>query len=206
MVVETIPVSRRIIKPSNCALALGIPTSEDGFRQSGEHRRAGFAAGFRGGWNQYRARFVADFERVEPYLRKWGVTILPDVTLASFSRLLDGSFDAAILFSHWDNDEVEFREGFEPVAAIAEAVPPEFSGIIDLCVCHPLALVRELQCHRPRCLVKFVRTTAAPDVWLYFYRVLFSQLQKRELPYLEAVEEVVCGFLDSCLADVGRPC
>jgi len=178
-------------------MAFGIPTSEHGFRKSLDSGTTGFAAGFRGGWYQYQSLLVNDFSIVAPYFLKRGVTIMTDATLGDFAGLLR-RFDVVVLFSHWGGDSVEFSDGFQPVSAIVDAVPVSWSGLIDLCVCHPLSLVSELRRSRPRCLVKSVRSAASPDIWLHFYRILFAQLSTRELTYLEGLEEVICEFVRFC--------
>jgi hypothetical protein len=203
MVIDAAPISRRVVKPSDCVLAFGIPTTRAGFRAAEESANADFAKRFLGGWAQYHAQFVIDLETVEPLLRNWGVTVLHEATLGDFARALEGPFDVAILFSHWHEDAVEFRDGLESTSAIMSAVPAAYSGILDLCVCHPLTLVKELRMHRGNCIVKYLATEAAPHYWLYFYRTLFSQLNSRSLTYLGAIEEVACAFLDSALAKRG---
>lgn len=193
------PVTRRIVKPPNCAFAFGIPTTQEGFCEAQQSENADFAKRYRGGWAQYYAQFVTDLEGVEPFLRKWGVMVVHDATLSDFARLFAEPFDVVILFSHWCGDAVEFREGPASTSAVLGAIPLTFSGILDLCVCHPDSLVREVRSRRPCCIVKYIKVEAAPYYWLYFYRTLFSQLQSRDLSYVAAIEEVACAFLDSTL-------
>lgn len=204
MELDATPVTRRIVKPPNCAFVFGIPTSQEGFRMAEQSKNADFAKQFVGGWTQYYLQFVRDLESVEPLLRKWGVVVVRDATIGDFARLLVQSFDVVILFSHWDEDAIEFREGSAGTKALLAAIPLTFAGILDLCVCHPMSLVRELRSHRPGCIVKYLPSEATPHYWLYFYRTLFSQLQNRNLTYLAAIEEVACAFLDSTLPAKGR--
>jgi hypothetical protein len=199
MVLNPLPISRRIVKPSNCVLAFGIPTSREGFYRALDSPHADFVKRFLGGWPQYHAQFVVDVEIVEPILCKLGVTTIHDATLADFARVVDQSFDVIILFSHWHADAVEFRSGFESVRSLLSAIPSAFAGVLDLCVCHPMTLVSALHRHRPGCIVKYLPTEAAPHYWMYFYRTLFSQLQSRDLTYLTAIQEVACAFLDAAL-------
>jgi hypothetical protein len=203
MVVDVLRVGRRIVKPSTCVLAFGIPTSREGFFRACDNPRADFAKRFLGGWPQYHAQFVADVEAVEPVLKKWGVTVLHDTSLEDFAKGLREPFDVMILFSHWKDDTVELSSGLETISALLDAVPPAFDGILDLCVCHPMALVTELHFRRPGCIVKYLPTEAAPHFWMYFYRTLFSQLQTRDLTYLTALEEVACAFLDAASPQQG---
>lgn len=204
MELEAPPVTRRIVKPRNCAFVFGIPTSQEGFRVAEQGKSADFLKRFKGGWTQYYLQFVRDLESVEPLLRKWGVAVVHDATIGDFARLLVESYDVVILFSHWQGDAIEFRDGLAGTSALLAAIPPTFAGILDLCVCHPMSLVKELRNHRPGCIVKYLPSEAAPHYWLYFYRTLFSQLQNRNLSYLAAIEQVACAFLDSTLPAKGR--
>jgi hypothetical protein len=199
MIIDRIPISRRLVKPSNCAFAIGLSASRDGFRRDQENQRADFAKRFLGGWEQYYEQFVTDREELASKLRKWGVTVIHDSSLCDFAELFARPFDVVILFSHWSGDSVEFRGGLEGVSAILAAIPPAFDGILDLCVCHPDPLARALSVHRPQCLVKHTPIEAAPEYWFRFYGILFSQLHTRELTYLAAMEEVAGAFLDSAL-------
>jgi hypothetical protein len=193
------PVSRRVIKPSDCVIVMGIPNTRVGVRRAQERTDASFANGFVGGWPQYYAQFVRDLEAVEFPLRKLGVTILHEASLGDFADALTQNFDVVLLFSHWYDDAVEFSEGLETIATIISSIPPTYSGILDLCVCHPLSLVKELRIHRPKCLVKYLSTEASPHYWLSFYQILFNQLQSRDLTYLLAIEELACAILDWAL-------
>jgi len=188
------------VKPANCALAVGLPTSREGFDKALQTETADLAKRFLGGWEQYYSQFAIDFEKIEPQFRNWGVTVVRDASLSDFADLFGRPFDVVILFSHWCADAVEFRGGLSGASAVAAAIPLPFSGILDLCVCHPDALARELRIHRPHCLVKHIPGEAAPRYWLYFYRTLFSQLRTRDLTYLPAIEDVAGAFLDSALA------
>src|SRR5260370_35376770 len=100
MVLDALPVSRRIVKPPNCVLALGIPTTREGFRMAQQSDRADFAKRFLGGWAQYYAQFLVDLEAVEPILRKWGVTVVHQATLVAFASVLAQPLHAVILLSH----------------------------------------------------------------------------------------------------------
>jgi hypothetical protein len=139
---------------------------------------------------------------VEPSLRKSGVTVVHDTALGDVTELVKRGLAVVILFSHWQTSAVEFSSGLVDSNSVVAAIPPDFAGIIDLCVCHPNALVHELELQRPRCLVKYLPREAAAHLWIYFYRTLFGLLGSRQLTYLTAVEEVVGAFLDSALPKV----
>lgn len=190
-------ISRKIVKPSNCTLVFGIPRSRAAFLRACDNPRSDYAKRFLGGWPQYYAQFVLEVELVEPLLGKWGVSVVYEATLADFAHIFSQPFDAVILFSHWQDDAIEFNGGLETIGTVLAVIPLEFAGVLDLCVCHPVSLVSELHVHRPNCIVKYLPTKAAPHYWIYFYRTLFSHLQTQNLSYLTAVEEVACEFLDA---------
>jgi hypothetical protein len=184
-------------------MALGIPTSQESFLRAQQSDRADFARRFLGGWEQYHHLLGADLEEMAALLRGWGVVVVRDASLEDFAELFAGKFDVVILFSHWNTGAVEFADGLAPVPAVIERIPPAFSGMLDLCVCHPLELVRQLRQDRPALIVKHLSAEAAPHYWLKFYAILFHQLHSRELTYVEAIEEVAGAFLDWASASGG---
>jgi hypothetical protein len=185
-------------------MVIGIPHTHEGFRRAQERKDAAFANSFLGGWPQYYSQFARDLEALEAVLYHLGVTILHEASLGEFAHALTQPYDVVVLFSHWHDNAVEFSNGLEPTGAILSVISPTYTGILDLCVCHPKSLVRELRSHRPDCLVKYLRTKALPHYWLHFYRVLFSQLQAHDLTYLAALEEVARAFLDRALPKLGE--
>ncbi len=102
---------------------------------------------------------------------------------------------AVVLFSHWADDAVEFADGLVPGARVVDAVPVSFTGVFDLCVCHPMSLVNRLNELRPNCIVKHSAKPAIPLYWLYFYRMLFGGL-RRHPTYVTALDEVVQAILE----------
>jgi hypothetical protein len=95
-----------------------------------------------------------------------------------------------VLFSHWAGDKVEFFDGMAGVERIMAEIPPAYEGVLDLCVCHPIALVERLLASRPPYLVRYMKQEAAPHYWLYFYRDMFSYMGARNADYLKAFEVI----------------
>lgn len=188
-------IGRKIIKPINCVLAFGIPTSREGFVEWEGRPEKDFVQGFLGGWPQYDHLVVSIFNSIEPVLREWKVTVIQDLTVAGLGSLFRNRFDVIILFSHWKGDAVELFDGFVDPCGFLKQVPEEFSGLIDLCVCHPCALTLALRRYRNKCLVKDITTKATPGFWLYFYLALFKLLKDEDLTYLAALERVVDMFI-----------
>lgn len=86
MVLDRVPISPRIVKPSNCAFVVGLPTSRDEFQEAASER-TDFAKGFFGGWGQYYTQFVMDFAEIESRLRGWGVCVIQNASLADLAGL-----------------------------------------------------------------------------------------------------------------------
>lgn len=136
------------------------------------------------------------FDRVIPIITALGARIIHELTLSEFGNLFaNKNIDVVILFSHWNENTVEFYDGLYEVSVIVQKVPPEFGGIIDLCVCHPERLAIELRQERPRCLTRYANNIATPSFWLYFYLALFRFLSDCNLTYLSALEKTVDSFL-----------
>ena len=195
-------VARRTMTPRECAIAFGIPTSREGFVASRSASARSFARQFHGGWAQYEALFLADLRRIEPGLKRRGTYIAHEVTLDGFGTLF-ADHPVVVLFSHWAGDAVEFRSGFATPNAIVGAIPPSYSGLLDLCVCHPGALVAAVLRKRPGCLVRWIEREALPHYWLRFYDVLMGRLAAGNISYLEALEQVIGTFLK--LSEGERP-
>jgi hypothetical protein len=187
-----IGVAQRIVKPENCALAFGIPTSRETFlrdqAQDGEY----FAKHYHGVWERYDHEVVRHLRKYAPLLKQLGVNVVEQLTLQHFGELFrDAKLDVVVLFSHWHDDAVEFHDGLALAPAIIEQIPVDFSGVLDLCVCHPESLTIALRRDRPRCLIRYTNKPATPYIWLYFYMELFNYLRQHDSTYLQALEEVI---------------
>jgi hypothetical protein len=185
--------TERLVKPTDCAIGFGIPLNEAGFMRSSANPHSDFVKRFLGGWPHYRAALVCDLEDVLPILMSWGVTIISELTLDSF-RSVCHQATIVTIFSHWRRDSVEFSDGLHPFLEVADAIPNDFVGVIDLCVCHPQRLVDAIAARRPRCLVRYIPVEANASYWLYFYRTLFACLRAQDQTYLRCLEAVIAAF------------
>lgn len=194
-------VSRRIVKPENCVLAFGIPTSKEEFTESRKRGNRRFASLFDRRFGaealkEYRIQFLNDLERLEPVLKDLGLHMEHGITLRDLRTQFHGNkYDVVVVFTHSEGEALELTDGFADASAILHQVPQSFSGIIDLCVCNPVAIALELRCNRPNLLIRYSKTELEPYFWLYFYRVLFQYLKEQDITYLKAVEDVTFGFL-----------
>jgi len=179
-------ITRKVILPKNCAIGFGIPADRQSFLRALNNPNADYVRKYHGGIDQYQRHFLNELDRFLAVIARWDVYVEPLLNVESFSALLDGSFDVVTLFSHWSGESVEFSTGLVESNAIVNAVPPAFSGFIDLCICHPLSLVDQLNSKRQNCHIKSEPISVPPIEWLYIYRLLFSELAKGTTPYLDA--------------------
>jgi len=186
-------VARRIILPKDCVIGFGVPTTADEFADASQSARSDYVKSWYGGLPQFRRTLLGDIERFIRFAKLFELPIVPALTLKKFTMLLAGQFVVVVLFSHFDDDHVEFQDGFFCSQQVLEAVPAAFEGILDLCVCHPFSLVKKLDAERP-CLVKWTEKRAAPAYWLMIYEALFTALCTHRLTYLEALDEIMNGF------------
>jgi hypothetical protein len=195
-------ISRKIVKPEDCVLCFGIPTTGDEFLRKLECSDSGFASLFSKkyghgpqGLNGYRREFLEDLEEIEPVLVNLDLQVVHETQLQDLRRLLcESNYDVVIVFSHWEKNAIELADGFAQTTVLLDQIPQSFSGIIDLCVCNPEPLTTELRLSHPNVLIRYSKGKAKPYFWLYFYRVLFEHLKQQNVTYLKAVEDVVREF------------
>lgn len=187
-------ISKKIIKPENCIMAFGIPVSKKRFKDHQLSNKADFAKRFIN-WSQYHHQFVSNIEKVIPAIIQLGVSIEPELRLKDFEHLFNkNKIDVVILFSHWNQNSIEFDDGLAHIQSIVRKIPQDYYGILDLCVCHPDDFTKILRECRPNCLIRYTHQKATPYIWLYFYTVLFNYLKDYNSTYLEALETVIKEF------------
>lgn len=185
------------IKPHDCVMAFGIPTSKQAFFSSRYEDDKGFAGLFNGVWLKYQHDFANPLQDILPTLTALKVAIVFDLTLDRFRELfLEERYKVFILFSHWKNDSVEFFDGFAKISDIVENIPKESDKIIDLCVCQSDPLKVKLKQNRPNCLVRSAREIdATPHLWLKFYWALFRHLNRKNISYTQALKDTAVTFM-----------
>jgi hypothetical protein len=197
--------SELILKPSDCTLAFGVPTSVGAFeRLARSPGRRGFASLERFTAEEYGWSVADCYGREAPPMVALGARLENDVTREDFERLLrDQSRPVVVLFAHWEDDQpdrpggVEFADGLAPLDDVIAAVPESYDGVLDLCVCHPCKLVPRLRQQRPTLgPIRFAESQLTFALWLRLYRVLLHLLAEREITYFDALEETFSGVLD----------
>jgi len=193
-------VVRIPLKPSSCTLGFGIPTS---LREYDRQKKAHESHGedhenhdfiFSVERNHYPAVFR--FDRFLPEIAATGARIEPVLTLEKFGALLGEQVSVLTLFAHQKDDRVEFADGLATIPQIVEAVPRDYVGILDLCVCQSPELARRLRYERSNiALIRYIEKAATPWRWLWFYLILFKILQTENSSWPNAFDKTLKAFL-----------
>jgi hypothetical protein len=190
-------VTRRVVKPRDCVVAFGIPTTREAFFHALRTPQGrDFIPNCCPDWQDYYFQIASYTDRLVPLLEQLGAVVVRDVSLKKFGELLrQAQHSVVILFSHWRSEAVEFADGLAPVSAVIREMPNSFQGIIDLCVCHPDSLAVQLSDGWPHSVVKFSGVKTTPALWLYIYFAVMRILNEEDTTYMDAVERVIHGFL-----------
>jgi len=190
-------LARRVLRPSDCTLALALPDSLEVFERN--RRRGGdFCSRFRFP-EMYEDQVLKPLRSVLPRMMRMGVGIERNVTLDGFGEILSRGCIAVFLMAHQKTDEeergwIELAEGFLPLESLIECIPPGDARIVDFAVCKARSLTALLSRHRPLCRARRGRRNVTPAIALYFYYAIFHHLYNGRMTYLEAVEKSVSGF------------
>lgn len=189
-------IGKRVTRPEDCVLGFGIPTTHEDFELS---RRLGptgcFARMFRSR-SQYQDQVIEPVNRLGAHMRRLGASVAHHLTLEGYSALFnEATTQAVILISHWGGDFIEFRDGLAGVDPIVKAIPEGFTGVIDLCVCHPEKLISPLRASHMKSSIYYLSIEAAPQFWLYFYLDLFRILRRGARDYVDASTELAKAYL-----------
>jgi hypothetical protein len=184
----------RPTKPSKCAWILGLPATKDEFYASQSRPTSEYTKRF-WHWPEYRREFLEDYEPLRELLVTLGVHLIENASVKDFNDVWRSEFDAVVLFAHWAEDGVEFRDGKVGIGEVASSIPSERLATLDLCVCHPQALVLLLESSRPLLIKKAIWRISDPKFWCMFYTALFRYLAVNEKSYPEALDEIASILL-----------
>lgn len=199
---DPVPTALVSVSSQDCLLGMALPTTDVQYQ---EHRRQNqhrdYIPNLAGAWPKYVYDFLLHYRRAKVGIERNGGRIVEQLTFDKFPSLFS-SARIVILFAHWreksgfaGEGEVEFYDGLVPVNSVANAIPEDFSGVLDLCVCHPVNLVWRVCQWRSQCLVKFSERKVQPRYWIYFYEVLFRILLETEMSYAQALELAAAAFM-----------
>jgi len=195
-----------MLRPQDCIIAFAIPISlkeYDAYPQDTEGTL--FLNKHLVSELKYYYDTVKVAERNIKAFRSLGVRVLESVTSRQFIETCTTNQNKLIiLFAHWCNDSVEFSDGFCPIQTIIDQFPGDFSGYLDLNVCHPDNLVDILNTKARNAIIKFEsRKNATPSFWLQFYLIFFKVLENTE-NYLEAYSNSIAMMGSNLKASIKR--
>jgi len=197
--------------PGDCVLALAIPLTRERFLADLKQPEIkDFVFQFRKVrgleradpefcWQVYETEEAALVAAVCDEVEHHGVKIANDVSLADLTKLL-AQFSIVTLVAHsrfvdsetadLKNPLIEFSDGLVTTPELVQAIPIDFSGLLDLTVCNsviPAAAIRE---SRPNCLIAGNRRPAELRSRMYLYGLAISLLAKEPQPFVDVITKV----------------
>lgn len=184
-------------KIQGCEVVFTLPLIREGFLADLEDEQKDFVRSCCPIWSKYLSDVVRPWQRSSGLFRKLGVRVHEFVSFDDFAAVVNGSMSAVVvLVAHWSEGSVEFANGLVPYGRVASSLPDQWRGILDLCVCHPVELVKEIKAQRSYCLVRFSNRRASLAIWLKIYEAIFLAMAREDIDFLDAVERVTVAFRD----------
>ena len=141
----------------------------------------------------YTRQVLAPLARQLPVWRTYGARIYPAATLGVLSEALrDGPTASLLLISHWRASTppaIELFDGMINVDNVASALPVEFEGVIDLCICQSIELAKLIKSRCPEATVKWVNVDATPAVWFHIQTLALRLMHDQQVDYLSALDQ-----------------
>ena len=193
-------LTKRPVKPGQCALSIAIPVTRGEFMAHArpESRRdfvRTYAGGFPGLttealWRQYEpyATLVTD---VAAEVEAMGVAVAWSATLADW-RTAMLTRDVVTLVAHSTGgptgvEAVEFADGLHPVDAVAGAIPSTFAGVVDLTLCRSDGPGEAIKRRHRDCLILINKDNAKLDYRVVVYRHAMRVLRDQRASYVDVV-------------------
>ena len=201
-------VIQHIIKPKDCVMCFGIPMTKKELEKANMSPERDFSNNIFGNQFKYRDEVITPFEIVEKRLKSIGLKLVMDASIEEFRSIFqEVSNKVVILFSHYNDQKIEFKEGLIPFPKVSECIPKNFQGILDFCVCHPKEWILSLEETHPNLIKRYLEDDteedqsnnlikgATPSIWLYFYQYLMYYLLEHETTYSEALIQSAIDFV-----------
>lgn len=166
--------------PSECALAIAIPLTKDGFLEQSESPTRDYARLFREQlsglgvgelWEKYRSAVVEPAQRAMESAARSGVMVVADVSLFEWTRVI-GARRVVSLVAHWSDagiTGVELADAVHRPAAIVATLPTGCDSTFDLRMCHSFVLGEALKRAAPKCHVVMNERAVTPSIQLPLY-------------------------------------
>ena len=104
--------------------------------------------------------------------------------------VLEGAFQKEIV----PGPTIEFADGMHTLPDFLEAIPPKFSGVLHMAVCHSVLPAQPVKERCGRCLVTMNRFETPLVVRLLEMKLLVACLARKRMPYLKAIERTHVGL------------
>lgn len=185
-------------QPADCAVLFALPTSRVGFEWLRFEAQSEYANRFLLGWDQYE-EVCNDLNDAVVRYKAQGVThVALDARREGWPRAFLDS-DVVIIFAHWMEFDtgagaIEFSDGPFSVDALVDQIPEDFTGVIDLSVCHPFGFADQVARHKPNCSVCYAEYAVSPSIWAEIYCSIFEVLRRTGMDYREAVTRVTLEY------------
>jgi hypothetical protein len=112
---------------------------------------------------------------------------MPDGLMHRLTRYeFEQAFPDCIVSAH----VIEFSDGMRTISELIEAVPNNFSGVLDLTVCSSVIQAAPIRHRKSNCLVVGNKGPKALKLGLYLYGSEISLLNKEPMPFIEAINRV----------------
>ena len=184
-----------ILKPTNCLIAFTIPLTQEQFFSQRDDAEKDFVRNCCSNWAKYQFEIIKTIDNVVPQYEQLGVRVLNRFNVDNITPCFKPGFKHFILVAHWLNNKVEFYDRMANFEEVAELIPEEFDGIIDLCVCTPIELVTRIKQIRPNSSVRFNQTPSSLIYWLYYYLIFFKYIAVNDVSFNKAFECVTKELL-----------
>jgi hypothetical protein len=179
-------------------IGCALPLSEDQFATA-LHNDSQYAKKFAAGWSQYE-RVSHQLNECFDECRSVGVAVKETLESNNLSSLFSAKI--VILFAHWIDETEEMEFWGHPLRSedIENKIPSEFSGILDLSVCHPDPLVVSFKRKPHRYSIKYYPDELLPSFWAEVYSATFRTLRRKfpvDIPleqYKDMLAKVVKEF------------
>ncbi len=191
-----------MIKSTDCSFMFCLPITQEQFRLDElnhskhfvrEHLPQNKPKEFEQGglWAVYEREVVNPYLKLKTQFSRYGFSFVDSTSFQRFSETIK-LFSVNILFSHCNtknNDCIEFFDKMVIQKEFVESIPENFDKVIDLSVCNPQLLARQLKEQRRLAIVKSSNKSISLMHWLYFYGIVFEIILNEEIEfYSNAIE------------------
>jgi hypothetical protein len=174
--------------PQDWHILVGLPTTVEEWKKCTlDPSKFDYFRQAHGSQKAFESRFGQPPRRLLRQLKRLGCSVC-QCSLDNLSAMFNGA-KAVTLIAHWDQqDRIELFDGLHDWQSLVAVIPKDYGGIIDLCVCHPLPMVRYLDVYHRRALVK-CKLEGQSDIvlWLGVYCVMAAKMAKQPTKFTDAL-------------------